>query len=185
MSSRQRIRAAARDLFAEHGYDRTTVREVAEAAAVSPALVVKHFGSKAELYAEVGPARLTTPLAELGLPRSAMGRAIVLQLVKRRDEGVTEPWAALGLAVRQSPAPSVTLAQLRDQRLEQLAGLIGDRTDDLRYAQTLMCLLMGTADGLRELDLFAVPPMERDQVVRVLTVPLQAVIDACAAQSAG
>ena len=42
--------AAATELFAERGYDRTTVRELGERAGVDPALIARHFGSKAGLY---------------------------------------------------------------------------------------------------------------------------------------
>lgn len=41
-----RIRDAALDLFAEHGYDKTTIRAIAERAGVSAPLVIHHFGSK-------------------------------------------------------------------------------------------------------------------------------------------
>ena len=41
-----RIRDAALALFPQNGFEKTTVRAIAEAAAVSPALVLHHFGSK-------------------------------------------------------------------------------------------------------------------------------------------
>jgi AcrR family transcriptional regulator len=44
-----RIRNAALDLFAERGVARTTIREVAAHAGVSPGLVQHHFGTKARL----------------------------------------------------------------------------------------------------------------------------------------
>lgn len=47
-----RIRDVAIALFAEQGYAATTVREVAAAAGVSPALVIHHFGDKASLRRE-------------------------------------------------------------------------------------------------------------------------------------
>ena len=45
-STPARIRDAAICCFADNGVDRTSVRTIAEAAAVSPALVIHHFGSK-------------------------------------------------------------------------------------------------------------------------------------------
>lgn len=46
LSTRARIRDAAIRLFGRDGYDGTSVRAVAAAAGVSPALVIHHFGSK-------------------------------------------------------------------------------------------------------------------------------------------
>jgi AcrR family transcriptional regulator len=45
-----RILGAARELFAQVGYERTTIRAVAARADVDPALVMQHFGSKDELF---------------------------------------------------------------------------------------------------------------------------------------
>ncbi|GAA2181254.1 TetR/AcrR family transcriptional regulator [Brooklawnia cerclae] len=41
-----RIRIAALELFGRQGFDRTTIRQVASRAGVSPGLVIHHFGSK-------------------------------------------------------------------------------------------------------------------------------------------
>ncbi|MBC3192286.1 TetR/AcrR family transcriptional regulator [Pseudonocardia sp. C8] len=45
-TARARIRDEALRLFADHGPDAVTVRDIATAAGVSPALVVRHYGSK-------------------------------------------------------------------------------------------------------------------------------------------
>lgn len=52
-TSRARIRDAALRLFADHGADTATVRQIAAAARVSPALVIRHFGSKDGLREEI------------------------------------------------------------------------------------------------------------------------------------
>ncbi|NUR95130.1 MAG: helix-turn-helix transcriptional regulator, partial [Kribbellaceae bacterium] len=44
IETQDRILAAARQLFAEAGYDRTTIRAVATAAQVDPGLVMHYFG---------------------------------------------------------------------------------------------------------------------------------------------
>lgn len=48
-SARDRILCAAIDLYGEHGFDRVTVRAIAEKALTSAPLVMHHFGSKAGL----------------------------------------------------------------------------------------------------------------------------------------
>ncbi|MFD9225700.1 TetR family transcriptional regulator [Streptomyces sp. NPDC060064] len=49
--ARERILEAARTEFAERGYDKTTVRGIAKAAGVDPALVHHYFGTKDEVFA--------------------------------------------------------------------------------------------------------------------------------------
>lgn len=65
--ARQEILDSARASFAENGYDRTTIRGVAAAAGVDPALVHHYFGTKEELFtASVSvPISLVTALPDL------------------------------------------------------------------------------------------------------------------------
>jgi AcrR family transcriptional regulator len=51
-ATRERIAEAARHLFAERGFDRTSVRAVAAEAGVDPALVHHYFGTKQRLFIE-------------------------------------------------------------------------------------------------------------------------------------
>lgn len=51
--TREAIAAAARRQFAQLGFDRTSLRSVAEEAEVDPSLVSHYFGSKHELFVEV------------------------------------------------------------------------------------------------------------------------------------
>jgi AcrR family transcriptional regulator len=52
-SPRERILSSARSLFAARGYDRTSVRDLASAAAVNPAMIHYYFGDKSRLYRRV------------------------------------------------------------------------------------------------------------------------------------
>ncbi|MEV7426161.1 MULTISPECIES: TetR/AcrR family transcriptional regulator [unclassified Streptomyces] len=49
--ARQKILESARTEFAERGYDKTSVRGIARAAGVDPALVHHYFGTKDEVFA--------------------------------------------------------------------------------------------------------------------------------------
>lgn len=69
-ATRRRLLEAARDLFAERGYEGTTVRSIAERAGANQALLFRYFGSKQGLLTEVlaqgGLEQLrTTPPEEL------------------------------------------------------------------------------------------------------------------------
>jgi AcrR family transcriptional regulator len=61
--TREAILAAARAQFAEHGYDRATIRAIAAAAAVDPALVHHFYGTKERLFAAA--MRLPVVLSEV------------------------------------------------------------------------------------------------------------------------
>ncbi len=83
--SQDLLLAAAAELFAERGYERTTVRELGERAGVDPALIARHFGGKAGLY-------LAALKAELGgqLPADLLERdrrAGLLERLDRRGAG--------------------------------------------------------------------------------------------------
>ena len=82
--TREAIAGAARRLFAKRGYDRTTLRAVAEVADVDPALVSHFFGSKAGLFAAVTelPVELAEALPSItDGPRSQVGRRLAEFLV--------------------------------------------------------------------------------------------------------
>lgn len=53
LETRDRILDAAERLFAAHGFDGTSMRQITEAAGVNLAAVNYHFGSKEDLYAQV------------------------------------------------------------------------------------------------------------------------------------
>ena len=49
---RRRLIEAARELFAQKGYEATSVREIAERATISKVMIYRHFGTKANLFRE-------------------------------------------------------------------------------------------------------------------------------------
>ncbi|MFJ5549367.1 TetR family transcriptional regulator [Streptomyces sp. NPDC093225] len=61
--AQERIRLAAREEFAARGYDKTSVRGVAKAAGVDPALVHHYFGTKEDLFAAAVEITLDPALA--------------------------------------------------------------------------------------------------------------------------
>jgi AcrR family transcriptional regulator len=49
-ATKQALLDAAQELFGQHGFDGTTIREIGERAGVDHALIARYFGSKADLY---------------------------------------------------------------------------------------------------------------------------------------
>ncbi len=85
LTAKARIREAAIALFSERGFD-VSLRAVAEAAGVSPALVVHHFGSREGLRAAADEAVLT----RLGAIVAAQPPAATLTELGERWRGVGE-----------------------------------------------------------------------------------------------
>src|SRR5262245_65117897 len=82
--SREQIAEAARSLFAELGYERTSFRRIASAAGVDPALVVHFYGSKEDLFRQVMalPHVIADALVQLAdAPRETVGRRLAELLV--------------------------------------------------------------------------------------------------------
>jgi AcrR family transcriptional regulator len=86
-----RILDAARQMFAELGYDRTTIRAVAAAAGVDAGLVMHYYGTKDELFARA--AKLPPDELPGGTPRE-VAEALLTSLAKRL---VSEPVASLAV----------------------------------------------------------------------------------------
>jgi AcrR family transcriptional regulator len=113
--TRADLLAAARAQFAREGFERVTVRSVAAEVGVDQALVLRYFGSKAELFAEA--ARLEFSLPDLtGLGPEEIADALVDRFFALFDEQETF------LALLRSAATSPTAAeQMLGVFLEQAA----------------------------------------------------------------
>jgi AcrR family transcriptional regulator len=74
--TRAAILAAAQELFAEQGYERTTVRDVAARAGIDPALVIRYFDGKEGLFARAAVFDLALP-DPAGIDRAELGPVLV------------------------------------------------------------------------------------------------------------
>ncbi|MGW3564321.1 TetR/AcrR family transcriptional regulator [Streptomyces sp. NPDC000941] len=102
-NTEQRILAAARELFAERGFERTTIRAVASAAQIDPALVMQYFGSKQELFSQA----VRISVAGAGAGAGAEGRP------RSGDpEALTDSLLA-SLELKIGGLPEASLAMLR------------------------------------------------------------------------
>lgn len=81
--SRVAIRDAAVRLFAERGYAGTSVRDIAGDAGVDPALVIRHFGSKEQLFLET--MRLEFDELDLDGPLDSLGERLIRSLLDADD----------------------------------------------------------------------------------------------------
>jgi AcrR family transcriptional regulator len=127
--TREAVLAAAREAFAEKGFDGATIRGIATAAGVDPALVHHYFGSKDKLFlaaieAPANPADLLPEVLAGG--RDNLGENIV-RLLLRVWDGPMRP-AALAL-VRSAVGNEWMAKLLREflvsQILRHVVGTLG------------------------------------------------------------
>ena len=94
--TRQAVLDGARRLFAERGYDGASVRDIAVAAGVDPALVHHYFGTKQELFlsvlgAPVDPAEMVPAVTRGGL--AELPERLVRTFLSVWDDPVSGPAA--------------------------------------------------------------------------------------------
>ena len=116
--TRNAIAASALELFEERGFAATSVRAIAASAGVDPALVIRHFGSKEQLFVEVvGGNRGTGP--DLDGPLEALGRRLVEHALDPERDCERRAYAAM---VRASDHDGV-----RDSLRQAVRGTFIDR----------------------------------------------------------
>ncbi|MFE5503656.1 TetR family transcriptional regulator [Amycolatopsis japonica] len=127
--SKQRILRVARELFHEHGYGGTTVRMIATAAEVDPAMVFYFFGTKQGLFGaaieisgDVPPA--VEALFDGGL--DGIGERLVRTLVENLDKSGRTP---LMMLTRSAPTDSRAEALLREFIDREITGRLAALLD--------------------------------------------------------
>ncbi|MFI7617075.1 TetR/AcrR family transcriptional regulator [Nonomuraea terrae] len=159
-----RILDAARSLFAEVGYERATIRAVAGAAGVDPALVMQYFGSKQELFQQ---AVRVTP-ADGGEPGADEVVEHVLGTLGVKMGELPQSSLAMLRSMLTHPEAAASARRLLGEQIDRVAGALSG--DDARLRASLMTLVMlGVTVGhqLLELDeLRGVPPEELARLLR-------------------
>jgi AcrR family transcriptional regulator len=113
------ILAAARELFVERGFDRTTVRDIAALAGANQALLFRYFGSKEALFRDAMTSHSEQLIAETP-PDQLVGRMLARMLAPDAPRGEDNPLFAL----------------LRSGGYEQIADLYRDSLGS-RYRRVL------------------------------------------------
>ncbi|GAA2134063.1 TetR/AcrR family transcriptional regulator [Actinomadura napierensis] len=127
--TREAILAAAREMFADKGYDGTSLRAIARAAGVDPALVHHFFGTKEGVFVEamrfpVDPSVLLPQL--LALPRERLGETIVRTFL--RIWGDADRRAPLLAMLRSAMTNERAAAMMREFVSSALLGRAGAAT---------------------------------------------------------
>jgi AcrR family transcriptional regulator len=136
--TRQLIADTARRLFAERGFDRVTVAEIAREAEVAPATVFNYFPTKEDLFysrLEAFEEELLTAIRERPSGQGVLaafagflfGQGGVLAM-DEPDEDVTAQIRTVTRVITGSPALLARERQVFDHYAQALAALLADET---------------------------------------------------------
>jgi AcrR family transcriptional regulator len=165
--TRERILTSARELFAQNGIDKTSIRAVAAAAGVDPALVHHYYGSKRQLFAAaihvpIDPMEVLRPLRDT--PVEKLGYTLLSVLLPLWDSELGKGFIA---TIRSLLAGS-EVSLLRSFLQEVIAVEVGTRVDNppgtgLIRVQFVASQLVGVvvARYIIELDPFKSLPVEQ------------------------
>lgn len=173
-ATRERILAAARALFSEQGFDRTTIRAVAAAAAINPSMVIRYYGSKEGLFAAATD--LDLRVADLAaVPVDIRGETVVERFLDRwegADAGEEMP-IMLRAAASHEGAREKYLAEIDRQVRPMLAAICPPERLDVCLA---LCAtqLSGLALTRFVLRLPGVVALDRDFLIRRIGAVIQA-----------
>ena len=112
------ILQAARERLAAHGYDRTTIRAVAADAGIDPSMVMRYFGTKAQLFDAALDIDLRLPdLADV--PPDELPQILVRLFLDRWESDPADD--ALLVLLRSAVTNEHAAARMRQVFAEQVA----------------------------------------------------------------
>jgi AcrR family transcriptional regulator len=163
------ILAAAKQRFAEAGFERATIRAIAADANIDPAMVMRYFGSKDQLFAAAADFDLQLPdFSSAG--RDQMGAQLVTYFMDRweRDE-------ALVVLLRSSTTNAEAALRMREIFAGQLLPAIAtiNPDDAPRRAGLIATQVLGLALCRYVLRLPPVVALSHDEVVAWLGPTVQ------------
>ncbi len=176
-----RILEAARESFAEHGSAGTTIRAVARAADVDPALVYHYFGSKEGLLdaATAPPSRWLQKVAETwSTPRDQLAAQLLRTVMSSwEDDEIGPTLRAVVLTAAHEPTTREKLRTIVERSLIGQSSLGEDEAERLTRSALISSQLMGFALVRYVWKIEPLASMTEDQVLAAMTPVLQHYVD--------
>jgi AcrR family transcriptional regulator len=168
--TRAAILDAAQKLFAQHGHGRTTVRDIAAKASIDPALVIRYFGSKDELFVRAAAFDLRMPDLNK-VKRSQIGDTLIRRFLEL-GEGFTGMTVLLRSAASNDYAASRVRELFAAQVLPAFAR-VGSRADAAERAGLVASQLLGLALCRYILKIPPVAEMSAQEIVKHIGPTIQ------------
>lgn len=167
------ILTAARERFAESGYEAATIRAIAADANIDPSMVMRYFGNKEQLFAAAAEFDLRFPDLT-GIERSEVGTAMVEHFLTRWEDD-----DALIVLLRSATTNAEAAQQMKGifaaQLMPEIAKLVPG--DAPRRAGLIATQVLGMALCRFVLRFPPVVEMSRDELIGWLGPTLQRYVD--------
>jgi AcrR family transcriptional regulator len=168
---------AARSLFAEVGFEKTTIRGVAGRAGVDPALVMQYFGSKDGLFAAA--ARYFADRRHVDeVPREQLAAQALRDLFVgfEDDQSRAASFAVIRSCLTNESARAVMRDEIMSHKQAKVAETIGGPDAELR-AGLLAATVIGTTIARYLLEIPSVAQASQEDIERVLEPVLKALVE--------
>ncbi|WP_447646205.1 TetR/AcrR family transcriptional regulator [Nocardioides zeae] len=175
LRSREAILSAAAERFETDGFDGTTIRAIARAAGIDPAMVVRYFGSKERLFLAATTIDLALPSLD-AVPVDQLGATLARHAVALWHS--EQPGRALRILLRAAATDPEAAARVRGVFLDQVLPLLARHPDGELRAGLVSAQILGYAFGRYVAHLPPLDAVEADEAARLLGAALQAVISA-------
>jgi AcrR family transcriptional regulator len=175
--ARDRILAEARSVFASQGYERATIRAIAAAAKVNPAMVIRYYGCKEDLFAVA--ARFDLQLPDLSqAPRECAGELLVAHFLSRWEDGTGGgDLAVLLRAAATHDTARATMALIFEKQLTLAVTQWCGAANARQRASLVASQMLGLAYTRYVLGFAATKLLPRATIVKMVGRTIQAYLD--------
>ncbi|MGC7101967.1 TetR family transcriptional regulator [Amycolatopsis lurida] len=172
-ATRRALLDAAEQLFAERGFDRTTVREIARQADANQALLFRYFGSKEALFEAVVARRGRQRLAK-GAPETLVEDT--LRGILARESTAHHSLETLLRSTGNDNAAATIRREVGEEYSHALAGLTEAGDAELRADLVLAWILgIGLLRHIAQKDPLA--DADPDEVVDLVLAPVRTLLE--------
>ncbi|HLK76827.1 MAG TPA: TetR family transcriptional regulator [Streptosporangiaceae bacterium] len=176
--TRRRILAAAGELFSARGYEDVTIRDIAAAADADPALVIRYFTAKNDLFVLVRqPDLRLTPAPGQPLTAQNLTRALV-ELSLAQGTRLFDV-AAVGGA----EATELLQDQMETKLVRPLMDAYGLAPAGRVHIEAIAALVVGAGFMRHRIEAPGLRPLDAEELTELLTPAVRALLDAAPRQA--
>lgn len=173
--TRQQILEAAQHEFAELGFDAASLRLIAGRAGADPALIIRYFGSKEELFADAFAPSFSIDALFDG-DRTTLGHRLAQLMLQQEARAVLGPIFALLRSTTNEKATQLLRSRLEHSFCDPLTAYLQGEQAQAR-AGMIVAILLGFTAAHALVRTLALTEADPDLLTEMLGRTLQSYID--------